>query len=99
MWFRLDYLMQLKYSYYIATNVCSRKSAITFGDLPDCWVLTCLCANWKIIVVFPQSHSMTQDIAIVTRAYQTWYLIDIDFIHGDIHYRSCENTIHLFYRN
>ena len=28
--------MQLKESYYIATNVCSRKSATTFGDLPDC---------------------------------------------------------------
>ena len=28
--------MQLKKSYYIATNVCSRKSATTFGDLPDC---------------------------------------------------------------
>ena len=28
--------MQLKKSYYIATNVCSRKGAITFGDLPDC---------------------------------------------------------------
>ena len=28
--------MQLKLSYYIATNICSRKSATTFGDLPDC---------------------------------------------------------------
>ena len=27
--------MQLKKSYYIATNGCSTKSAITFGDLPD----------------------------------------------------------------
>ena len=25
-----------KKSYYIATDVCSRKSATTFGDLPDC---------------------------------------------------------------
>ena len=25
-------------SYDIATNVCSRKSATTFGDLPDCLV-------------------------------------------------------------
>ena len=33
-WFHLDCIMQLK-KYYIATNVCSRKSAITFGDLPD----------------------------------------------------------------
>ena len=27
-----------KKSYHIATNVCSRKSATTFGDLPDCSV-------------------------------------------------------------
>ena len=36
MWFHLDSIMQLKKSYYIATNVSSRKSATTFGDLPDC---------------------------------------------------------------
>ena len=35
-WFHLDCIMQLKKSYYIATNVRSRKSATTFGDLPDC---------------------------------------------------------------
>ena len=29
--------MQLKESYYFATNICSRKSATTFGDLPDCY--------------------------------------------------------------
>ena len=29
--------MQLKKSYYIATNVSSRIIATTFGDLPDCW--------------------------------------------------------------
>ena len=34
-WFRLDCIMQFKESYYIAANVCSRKSATTFGDLPD----------------------------------------------------------------
>ena len=34
-WFHSDYIMQLKQSYYIATNVCSIKSATTFGDLPD----------------------------------------------------------------
>ena len=33
--------MQLKESYYIATNVCSRKSATTFGDLPD-WLVRIL---------------------------------------------------------
>ena len=35
-WFHFDCIVQLKKSYYIATNVCSRKSATTFGDLPDC---------------------------------------------------------------
>ena len=35
-WFYFDCIMQLKKSYHIATNVCSRKSATTFGDLPDC---------------------------------------------------------------
>ena len=30
-------IMQWKKSYYIATNVSSRISATTFGDLPDCW--------------------------------------------------------------
>ena len=33
-WFYLDCIMQLKWSYYIAT--CSQKVATTFGDLPDC---------------------------------------------------------------
>ena len=33
--FHFDCIMQLKKSYHIATNVCSRKSATTFGDLPD----------------------------------------------------------------
>ena len=32
-WFNFDCIMQLKKSYHIATNVCSRKSATTFGDL------------------------------------------------------------------
>ena len=31
-WFHLDCIMQLKQSTYIATNVCSIKSAATFGD-------------------------------------------------------------------
>ena len=39
-WCHFDYIMQLKKSYHIATNVCSSKSATTFGDLPDCLV-TC----------------------------------------------------------
>ena len=34
-WFHLNCIMQLKKSFHIATNVSSRKSATTFGDLPD----------------------------------------------------------------
>ena len=37
-WFNFDCIMQLKKSYHIASNICSRKSATTFGDLPDCLV-------------------------------------------------------------
>ena len=43
-WFHLDCIMQFKYSYEIATNVGSRKSATTFGDLPDWWVWYVLCS-------------------------------------------------------
>ena len=53
-WFHLDCIMQLKESCFIATNVCSRKSGTTFGDLPD----------WLSHLVFsppppptPSSHS------------------------------------------
>ena len=38
-WFHFDCIMQLKKSYPIATNVCSRKSVTTFGDLPD-WLVS-----------------------------------------------------------
>ena len=34
-WFHFDCIMQLKKSYHIATNICNRKNATTFGDLPD----------------------------------------------------------------
>ena len=46
-WFQLDCIMQLKKSYYIATNVCSRKSATTFGDLPDWPLWTNMCTIIK----------------------------------------------------
>ena len=35
-WFHFDCIMELRKSYHFATNVCSRKSATTFGDIPDC---------------------------------------------------------------
>ena len=34
-WFHLDCILQLKYSYHIATDVCSSTNATTFGDIPD----------------------------------------------------------------
>ena len=34
-WFYLGCIMHLKKSCYIATNVCSRRSATTFGDFHD----------------------------------------------------------------
>ena len=34
-WFHLGCIMQLKKSYYIASNTSSRKSATNFGDFPD----------------------------------------------------------------
>ena len=56
--FHLDCIIQLKESYYIATNVSSRKSATNFGDLPDCWVnnrkacdLRCHRAHYDVIVM------------------------------------------------
>ena len=38
-WFYFDLIMQLKQSYYIATNIrpSSRKVLLFFGDLPDWW--------------------------------------------------------------
>ena len=47
-WFHLDCMMQLKKSYYIATNVISRKSDTSFGDLPDCLVTVNICILIKI---------------------------------------------------
>ena len=46
-WFHFDCIIQLKKSYHIATNVCSRKSATTFGDLPD-W----LCKQTTVLLTF-----------------------------------------------
>ena len=52
-WFHFDCIMQLKKSYHISTNVCSRKSATTFGDLPE--VLSrAKYVKWAGMVVFVQ---------------------------------------------
>ena len=34
--FDLNFIMELKQFYNIATKVSSKNSATTFGDLPDC---------------------------------------------------------------
>ena len=50
-WFHFHCTVQLKKSYHIATNVCSRKSATTFGDLPDCFI------SWDVNdVLYIQAH-------------------------------------------
>ena len=46
-WFHFDCIMQLKKTYPITTNVCSRKSATTFGDLPD-WLYRTINATSKV---------------------------------------------------
>ena len=48
-WFHFDCIMQLKKSYHIATNVCSKKSATTFGDLPD-WLMPLRLAHYEWLV-------------------------------------------------
>ena len=45
-WFNFDCVMQYKKSYHVATNVCSRRSATTFGDLPDWWGPRAMC-SWS----------------------------------------------------
>ena len=56
-WFHFDCIMQLKKSYHIATNVCSRKSATTFGDLPDCLLASQVTAiNWTNVANMPWHH-------------------------------------------
>ena len=47
-WFHVDCIMQLKKSYYIATNVSSRKSATTYGDLPDCLAHMVACPSYGL---------------------------------------------------
>ena len=52
-YFNFDCIMQLKNSYHIATNVCSRKSATTFCDLPD-WLrfVYIVCRDYSIGVTY-----------------------------------------------
>ena len=56
-WFHFDCIMKLKKSYHIATNVCSRKSATTFGDLPDCL--------WAIVLAMPLIKSAILSLSVM----------------------------------
>ena len=49
--------MQLKLSYYIATNVCSRISATTFGDLPDC-ILSLRITRLQLLLYLPGANEL-----------------------------------------
>ena len=62
--FCFDCTMQFKKSYHIATNVCSRKSATTFGDRPDIWRVTIWNTfTWKMYGMdITHSYGKTQDI-------------------------------------
>ena len=44
----LNYIMQLKQFYNIATKVSSRKSATTFGDLPDWSMLSTMSCDREV---------------------------------------------------
>ena len=49
--FHFDCIMRLKKSYHIATNVCSRKSATTFGDLPYWLWYGFVWYNWPAMLI------------------------------------------------
>ena len=53
--FNLNFIMQLKQFYDIATKVSSKKSVTTFGDLPDCL---------RYYMVFPVWFNMIHNIII-----------------------------------
>ena len=71
--------MQLKQFYNIATKVSSRKSATTFGDLPDCCKYCALCrshvrecSNWGNVCLdlydferCPLTCNLYMDLALV----------------------------------
>ena len=67
--------MQLKKSYHIATNVCSRISAITFGDLPDCLMrlsnfltgLYDLLSIWSLFVGPHLTNNIVSDRCFIPR--------------------------------
>ena len=73
-WFHFDCIMQLKKSYHIATNVCSRRSATTFGDLPDCLSST-KAARCEFRILLTHWGRVTYICG------QIWVLID--FLFGD----------------
>ena len=59
LYFDFDCVMQLTKSYHIATNVYSRKSAATFGDLPDCFFYCKGGSQWN-----PEKRGVVQSFCV-----------------------------------
>ena len=62
--FHFDCIMQLKKSYHIATNICSRESAATFGDLPDWLWKAFLTERWFVRSTFDPIISLINFIGL-----------------------------------
>ena len=58
--------MQLKQFYNIPTKVSGRKSAITFGDPPDCWHKS----TWPQA---PFKSKQFSGVQVMVRAWAVWY--------------------------
>ena len=73
--------MQLKQFYYIATKVSSRKSATTFGDLPDCWYSALQAPRHLLITTSSVTHSLfifiSPDINI---CHWFWHVANANFV-------------------
>ena len=75
--FNLNYIMQLKQFYDTATKVSCRKSATTFGDLPDC--SSCFIRHnisrellerkWVNHTVYPKKYAHGFCFAVLCRGY------------------------------
>ena len=81
-WFHCDCIMQMKKSFHIATNVCSRKSATICGDLPYCWSW---CTLWRC------NRNIPSEIALIVELqYFTWlpHLIYMGTLKAAAHIRA-----------
>ena len=83
--FYFDCILQLKKSYHIATNVCSRKSATTFGDLPD----------WRVLLYFRKTNDRLGWISgcvFLVSARRDGKLKDVIWMNQIILYHPDKNT-------